>query len=226
MNAWHSITNYIVPTNGTVCPDASLQKVCSLMEAGKANTIVVTDEDKPVGVIRRSDINCAVATDRRSLARDIMFAHYPVVLRGASRCKVRSLLDRLNLDRLPVVNQTGTLIGVVDREALGETMSPHNRDGHPNGREASRQSRPIRRAFKVRPGMNVYSSDHQRLGLVDRMFLERGTVTGFVMTHGLLDRRHKQLQFDVVDHLENETVILGLDQSAFYQIPDCDPNAI
>lgn len=117
------------------------------------------------------------------------------------------------------------MIRVVHREVLGEKMNPPSRDDYTH---ATRQSttRQIRRAFKVRPGMNVYSSDHRKLGLVDRMFLEHGTVTGILINHGLTGRRHKQLQFDVVDHLEDETIILELDQSAFLQMPDVDPNSV
>lgn len=74
--------------------------------------------------------------------------------------------------------------------------------------------------------MNVYSSDRRKLGLVDCMFLERGQVTGFLVNHGVLGGRHKQMQFDTVDHLEDQTIILGLDQSTFLQMPDVDPDAV
>lgn len=82
--------------------------------------------------------------------------------------------------------------------------------------------RQTRRSFTVRPGMKVFLMDGTQVGLVDRMFLASGTVTGFMVAYGLLRRRHKHLDFQVVDHLKDETLLLSIDGEHFHQLPDMD----
>jgi predicted transcriptional regulator len=222
MTSTHSVSDYVVPATGVVHPGDPLHLVRNLMGVRKLSTVIVAHDNRPVGVVRWDDITQGDAGPDTSLTRDIMVEDCPVLTENTSSSTVCSSLEASGLDQLPVVNNAGKIIGIVPRETLGEAMCTDERDGNSEHYDQPTTGQ-IRRAFNVRPGMNVYSSDRRKLGLVDRMFLEHGRVTGFLVTHGLLGRRHKQLQFDVVDHLEDETIILGVDQTTFLQIPDVGP---
>lgn len=222
MTSQQSISAILTSVIATARPGDSLQRVRSLMNARKVDSLVVAERQRPVGLVRRVDVNARADTPEAT-ARDIMLKHYPCAVPGTTRAEARRELENLGLDQLPLVNGDGTLIGVIHRDTLGDAMNSAN---HNDSTGSSSWRGPVhntRRAFKVRPGMNVYSSDRRKLGLVDCMFLERGQVTGFLVNHGVLGHRHKQMRLDAIDHLEDETVILGLDQSAFLQMPDIDP---
>jgi len=82
--------------------------------------------------------------------------------------------------------------------------------------------RPTVRAFTVHPGMNVRSSDGFSLGLVDRLFMDEGMISRVQVAHGPGARRHKRVDFQVVDHLEGETVILSMTAAEFRLLPEYD----
>lgn len=219
MNHNEHIADYIIPATGTVPPTEPLHRIRHLMEADELPSVIVADENRPVGVIRRSDIRDANGIPNVCLARDIMLAGCPTLKLDSRASEAYASLDLADLDRLPVVNARGELVGVVLLAALLETMDGLA-DMHASfNRPTARQTR---RAFTVRPGMKVFSMDGMQMGLVDRMFLDDGTVTGFMVAYGLLGRKHKYLNFHVVDHLKDETILLSIDSEHFRSLPDMD----
>lgn len=219
MNPNEHVTDYIIPATGTVPPTEPLHRIRHLMEADELPSVIVAEENRPVGVIRWSDIREADGIPETCMARDIMLSGCPTLTEDAPASEAYASLDLADLDRLPVVNANGELVGVVSRAALLHTMNcgsdvPLTLRNH--------NERSLRRAFTVRPGIKVFSMEGMQLGLVDRMFLLGGTVTGILVAYGLLGRRHKHLTFDVVDHLEDETILLSIDRERFHRLPDMD----
>ncbi|CAN5615395.1 hypothetical protein BH24CHL1_BH24CHL1_07710 [soil metagenome] len=217
MNHNEHITDYIIPATGTVPPTEPLHRIRHRMEADEVPTVIVADENRPVGVIRWSDIQDACGIPDTCLARDIMLSGFPTLNVDSPASEAYASLDLADVDRLPVVNAGGELVGVVPRAALLQIM-----DGHGDMQALLNQPTgpQIRRAFTVRPGMKVFSMDGMQLGLVDRMFLKGGTVTGFMVAYGLSGRGHKYLNFHVVDHLEDKTILLSIDAEHFQRLPD------
>lgn len=219
MNQNEHVADYIIPATGTVPPTEPLHRIRHLMEADELPSVIVAEGNRPVGVIRWSDIREANGIPETCLARDIMLSGCPTLKVDSPASDAYASLDLADLDRLPVVNARGELVGVVSRAALSRTMDGHG--GMPTSLKQSAE-RQIRRAFTVRPGMNVFSMDGIQVGLVDRMFLAGGTVTGFMVAYGLLRRRHKHLDFHVVEHLKDETMLLSIDGEHFHRLPDMD----
>ena len=219
MNHNEYIAVYIIPAAGTVPPTEPLHRIRHLMAADELPPVIVADENRPVGVIRWSDIRDAYGIPDACLARDIMLSGCPTLKIDSPASEASASLDLADLDRLPVVNARGELVGVVPRAALLQTIDGYG-DMHPSLNQPTGSQ--IRRAFTVRPGMNVFSMDGMQLGLVDRMFLDGGTVTGFMVAYGLLGSRHKYLNFHVVEHLEDETILLSIDTEHFHRLPDMD----
>jgi hypothetical protein len=77
-----------------------------------------------------------------------------------------------------------------------------------------------RREFTIDPGLQVYSSDGVLLGLEERIFLEAGVVTGFLVSHGPAYCQQKYFRLDVVDHLTENAVVLKIDETSFTRHPD------
>ncbi len=77
-----------------------------------------------------------------------------------------------------------------------------------------------RQEFTIQPGLKVYSSDGVLLGLEDRLFLEAGVVTGFLVSHGPANRRQKYFRPDMVDRLIEDAVVLKIDETSFTRHPD------
>jgi CBS domain-containing protein len=219
MSSYGSVRTHVVPLSGTVRPTDLVSEIRQCARRRGLKTVIVTHNNKPVGVIRWSDIERAEAIPAPTLARDIMMTDFPILTPDTPVIEARSVLEIVEMDQLPVVTSQGRLAGLVARDALKEAMAMENeREGLPE-RERESLFRP-RQAFNIRPGMNVYSSDGVNLGLVNRMFLENGKVMGFLVTHDALGRSHKQLQFDVVDHLDGESIILSITNEAFRELAD------
>lgn len=213
------VADYIIPATGTVPPTEPLHRIRRLMEADDLTSVIVAEENRPIGVIRRSDIRETDGIPETCMARDIMLSDGPTLTVDSPTSEAYASLHLADLDRLPVVDAGGELVGVVSRDTLMKVM---------NGScdipitLRSRRERHLRRVFTVRPGMKVFSMEGMQVGLVDRMFLIGGTVTGILVAYGLLGRRHKHLNFDVVDHLEDETIRLSIDRERFDRLPDMD----
>lgn len=83
---------------------------------------------------------------------------------------------------------------------------------------------PAGQEFTVHPGMEVRSSNGAILGLIDRLFLEDGSVSSVLVAHRPGAHQHKRLKSGMVDHLEGETVILSMSAAEFRLLPEYESN--
>lgn len=104
-----------------VGPKATLQKVARVMKERNVGAVVVTEQERPVGVVTDRDIAMALC-DRGfrpdAPAQQVMTA--PVETLGEDdgvHDATRRMLD-LGIRRLPVVNAAGNLVGMVSLDDL------------------------------------------------------------------------------------------------------------
>jgi hypothetical protein len=93
-----------------------------------------------------------------------------------------------------------------------------------NTEDAHSGNQPTGRAFTVHPGMDVRSSDGFLVGLIDRLFLEDGKASGVLVAHRQGTNLHKRLSLHMVDHLEDETVVLSISSAEFRMLPEYEPD--
>ena len=117
------IANYIVPATGTVPPTEPIGRIRHLMESDNLASVIVAEDNRPVGMIRRNDVFNGARLPDFCLARDIMLPNCPTLQVNSPADEARNSLDVTNLDRLPVVNANGELLGVVPRSALRRSAS-------------------------------------------------------------------------------------------------------
>jgi hypothetical protein len=222
VNTRHVVADFLYPVSGTVHANEPLHRIRQRARAGGFASIIVVDQNRPVGLIRWSEIDRVTTIPETSLARDIMLADGPALTRRTPVLEAQVNLDLTGMDRLPVVDNDGMLIGVFATTTVKETAQMEH-DNTDQAMHDSLEDGMGRQAFTVYPGMEVYASDGDRVGLVDRLFLESGTVVGFLVAYSEDDPRHKYLGVDVVEELFNETVILSIAAAAFKRLPDAAP---
>lgn len=218
------VADFLQPATGIVNATDPLFRIRQFARTGGFESIIVADANRPVGLIRWSDISDASSIPETCLARDIMLADSPALTDSTSLQLARCNLEITRMDRLPVVDASGEIIGVFARNTLEEPAMKEN--GKARGRHAHSNPGAVTQAFTVHPGMDVYASDGGLVGLVDRLFLEAGVVSSFLVSHGNDSELHKMLSVDVVEELFNDTVILSITAAAFHRLPDIDPNTL
>lgn len=173
-----------------------------------------------MGLIRWPDIARTPIPDT-SLARDIMLANCPTLTRHTSLQEAGRRLNITGMDRLPVVDGDGELIGVFTQDTLKEQVPMGNGNlSRPDGEQTHEP--PVRQTFTVYPGMEVYTSDGVLIGLIDRLFLVSGTISEFLISTNESATGHKLLNTGNIDKLVKETVILSVSREAFVELPDVD----
>lgn len=224
MNNTHAVADYLHPVSGTVQANDPLHRIRTCANAGRFTSIIVVDQNRPVGLIRWTDIEGVSTIPETSLARDIMLADGPQLTCRTSVLEAQANLSLTGMDRLPVVDGSGELIGIFVTTTVKDAilMEPDNTD---HTMQNAAEDGIGRQAFTVYPGMAVYASDGDLVGLVERLFLEAGVVVGFLVSHGENDERYKYLGIDVVEELFNETVILSIAAAAFARLPDAASGA-
>lgn len=217
MNPVDRVADHLITPFRTVRPTQLLNTVRRSLDSDEMLSVIVADNNRPVGVIRWNDIRDVPNIPESCLVRDMMLPGFPVLHVDTLASEGFMSLALSDLDCLPVVDERGEFIGVFPRAALTYTV---NGQGDMQPVDPTSKEHTGQRVFRVRPGMKVYSRDGQGIGLVDKMYLCQGTVTGFMVACSPAGHQHKHLGFDVVDHLEDETVLLSIDQREFLELPD------
>lgn len=99
----------------------SLAEVARLMERENVGAVVVTEETRPVGIVTDRDLAFAVCMEGKSPKDQIQSVMTCPVETIASEEGVYNATQRmmeLAVRRLPVVNNVGTLIGLVSLDDL------------------------------------------------------------------------------------------------------------
>lgn len=213
------VADYLHPVSGTVHAEEPLHRIRQYARSGGFYSLIVVDQNKPVGMIRWLDIDPISTIPDSSLARDIMLAGSPALTQRTPVLEAEINLNVTRMDRLPVVDAEGELVGVYASATLKDWIRMDD-DSNDNTFHDFSGGAPVRQAFTVHPGMNVYASDGDLVGLVDRLFLEAGAVVGFLVAYDDDDGPHKYLSLDAVEELFDETVILAVTAAAFDRLPD------
>lgn len=105
---------------GSVCnalPDETLRTAAQRMEKEGMGSLVVVEEDRPVGVLTDRDLVLHVLAGRRDAnearVRDAVARPAVTIRADASLPDATDLMRRRRLRRLPVVDSEGSLVGVI-----------------------------------------------------------------------------------------------------------------
>lgn len=187
-------------------------------ELETARSLILIDQTGPVGLLTRSRAR-EISDEQMSMpARDFMV---PVPMLQQSQTVAgarRELLDiDFDADRIPVVNDEGRFVGVVNRDAIlrdGETLVTDRGTVQING--------DVHRTFQVYSGMNVRGAGGEKLGKVDEVTVERDAIASLTIEHGLLGRRHKRVRAEHIANCDDDTLYLNFGKREFGFLSDVE----
>src|SRR5215207_7316679 len=106
------------PPAHTVTPETPLDDARQLFIAETMRSMIVVDQDRPVGIVSWADIGSLNMPIPGKKVADAMTPNPPAVERNAPISEGRSLLESTDHDVIPVVDQSGALVGEAFRREL------------------------------------------------------------------------------------------------------------
>jgi CBS domain-containing protein len=101
----------------TVGPETSLRAVAGLMEEENVGSVVVIDEEKPVGIVTDRDLALRAFVNTMDLdathVREIMSPDPVVLEAGMGLFEAMEFMGSRGVRRMPVVDENGMLRGII-----------------------------------------------------------------------------------------------------------------
>ncbi|HET9014006.1 MAG TPA: CBS domain-containing protein [Thermomicrobiaceae bacterium] len=237
-----TIAQVAVPEVDTIRPEDPIRVARRRMESQTRRSLIVVQDDRPIGVVQWRDL---MHEDNADLpVSDFMVREFPVVSPDMSLSDARDRMGQVDFDRIPVVDDSGRLVGEVPRssvahfgEVVGDTPAsepgtdpyrwgPMNMDADtvtPMPETATLGTTEGVVAPSVSSGMNVSGSEGKKLGTVDQVVIDQaGRLAAFTVKHGLLGRKHKRIPADLIDGIEGDTVSVSIGPTEFNMLADIE----
>ncbi|MEV6327836.1 CBS domain-containing protein [Streptomyces sp. NPDC051909] len=115
-----SVADLMTPTTVSVRPDASLREIARLLDEFDITAVCVVDEaNRPLGVVSERDLVRRQANGGGgNSAGELMSSPAVVAQPEWSAVRAVRVMDRRGIKRLPVVDETGVVVGVLSRSDL------------------------------------------------------------------------------------------------------------
>jgi CBS domain-containing protein len=216
-----SIGDMLTASIDTISPDETITVAKRRMESQTSRSLIVVDANRPVGVIQWRGL---ARHEGSELVRDVMQTEFPILRSGMSVDEVRSYLSGVDvdLDHLPVVDDSGILLGEVPRGMITKSETATNAATESvvsrSDADPTRASEP---QVRLEQGMKVVGASGKNLGSVDLVDLSaEGQIAHFTVKYGLLGRSSKRLPVDVISRVDDDGVHVNLDQPEFKMLAD------
>jgi CBS domain-containing protein len=120
----------MTPAPACCSPDATLEKIATLMVANDCGEIPVVDRSgRPIGVITDRDIVCRVVAEGKDpatvTAESMMSTPVVVVYDDAELDDVLDMMETHQIRRVPVIDAEGCCSGIIAQADLVSMGSPH-----------------------------------------------------------------------------------------------------
>ncbi len=181
------------------------------MDTSEARSLLVTNDGQLVGILRRNSLLNVSGDDLERLVADFMSADVPSITQNQSVEEAHAALDGdINIEQVPVVDESGNLVGVVNRADL-VAAAPVAGDSAESATEQ----------LPLVAGMPVKDSSGSKLGTLAHADLKsNGGVEFLNVEHGLIFKKEKRLPGDVVSRVEDGDLVLSIGSIEFGMIKD------
>jgi CBS domain-containing protein len=185
------------------------------MDTMETRSLLVMEGNELVGIVRR---NALIDRTEGELERPVnvfMSREFPTFRQNQSPNEAHDALEGdINTEQIPVLDEEGKFIGVVNRNQLTGAMEPVGGTTHDEHVPAQ---------LPLEDGMTVKDSEGSNLGdLAEGDFKADGGVEFIIVEHGLIFKKQKRLPGDVVDRVEDGDLILSITSTEFSMINDID----
>lgn len=193
----------------------SLVVVRRLEQEGN-HTAIVTDEGRPVGLIRLAAARAEASEEK--LVGQLTVEPLQVVLPDTATIDDAMRMNTANIDRLPVVNAEGILIGELPRTKIAATGMTQG-EGVPIVAEKLGAEMPM----TVTAGQSVVGSDGHHIGMVKDVVVEvnTGRVGHIVVEEGKIFKKDRKVPVDLIDPTaDDDDVHLKVDKADVDRLGD------
>ncbi|HEX5504720.1 MAG TPA: CBS domain-containing protein [Thermomicrobiales bacterium] len=192
----------------------------------RVKSLIVVEGDRPVGMLRYGDVSGAEVRQGTTVA-DVMVTDVPTARGDQTLEELSGLMTQYDVDRLPVVDANGALIGELPRVALTQAQTTSTEAtgwaeastvGHP------REQEPV---YDLKKDMAVVGVQGSKVGKVREVTADAltGSLTHVVVHTGLLFGKDKSIPVDLIDHVAGDEIYLKVDKSDVDMLPDIHANA-
>lgn len=173
-------------------------------------SLIVLEGGRPIGIV--SQRNVLNVDDDEPIA-SLMDTSFPTLtpdmtLAEAMERQAAEQDANADYDRVPVVNGDGQLVGEVMREALYHVQRATSAEAIASN--------------PVQENMDVVGADDDKLGSVDDVLFDGNDFESFTVKHGLLGRKHKRLQADLVSRIDGDKVVVKIGKMEFNMLSDLE----
>jgi CBS domain-containing protein len=114
-----SVGTLMVPEFDTITPEEPIVVARRRMEAETRRSLIVVDADRPVGIIEWRRLQHVDAPANTPVG-EVMVREFPILTPNMSVADAQMHLADVDVDRIPVVDESGRLIGEVPRTSLSK----------------------------------------------------------------------------------------------------------
>ena len=220
------VRDQMAPPSETISSGSTAMAAKQRMQADmRVKSLIVVEGDQPVGMLRYNDVNQQGAL--QSSIEDLMVRDVPTVRAEQPLEELTGIMTQYDVDRLPVVDDSGALVGELPRASLtlGETHGTESIITEP--RLSDTQSLQTTPNFDIRKDMTVVGSQGSKIGKVKEVLSDQlsGSLTHVVVHTGLIFGKDKSIPADLIDNVEGDEVCLKINKSEVDMLPDLNAEA-
>jgi CBS domain-containing protein len=201
--------------------DDSVRNAKRRMESSALRSLIVIDDNRPVGIIQRTGLLRVEGEELDKPVTEYMITDFPTLRRGDTIPDAQERMGHdVNVEEIPVVSDSGELIGAVHREQLAHSSTPASESPGAPGTGPAPELAP------VKEGMTVKDASGSKLGsFVEADFNSQGDVEFFVVEHGLIFKKQKRLPGDLIREIEEDDIHLRIDSMEWGMMRDIGDEA-
>jgi sporulation protein YlmC with PRC-barrel domain len=210
------ITSLVEPPLMAVDMNVPSTVVVRRLEEEGNHTAIVTDQGKPVGMIRLATARAEAAEDR--MVGQLTVESLPVVLPHTATVEDAISMNTANVDRLPVVDENGVLVGELPRTKIAAVGLG---EGDEVAVVAERLGNEV--PMTIKAGQEVVGSDGGHIGTVKDVVVEvnTGRVGHIVIQEGKLFKKDRKVPVDLINpEMTDDSVHLKVDKTDIDRLGD------
>ncbi len=184
------------------------------MDTNETRSLLVVDNGALIGIIKRNALLNLSDEEFEKPVSEFMSSDVPSVQNTQSAQEAYEALGGdINVEQVPVVDENGSLVGVINRSDLVAASA--------DTPTASPGEAPPADRMPVEKGMSVKDSDGSKLGEVAEVsFAANGGVEFLTIEHGLIFKKQKQFPGEIVDRVEDGDLLLRITSQEFGMVKD------
>jgi predicted transcriptional regulator len=217
-----TIRDVMMPVQDVINQDESVLMARRRLQSEARQSLIVVDRDMPVGVLEwRQIMNDGGDLDTAPVS-SVMSRSLPELTQDMTIEQASRQMGNVDVSTLPVVDDTGHLVGEVARSAINQADAVVA--SAPGLTTSADEATPVDTRFAaLRPGMTVSGSSGSKIGdISDLVTGTTGQLNAIMVSHGLFGRKHKRVTADLIGDVTQDEVTLLIDSPEFKALPDVE----